>query len=137
MVQHFTVPQKTVMNACFHSDNLLPTGNGRLVQALLAAGADPCIKDLRGKSAYDCSQNQQIRNIFRRFAGRNPSKWPYSKANIVPLTKEMENRRALKRKKKKKTSTPAREAEICRGLEAVAKSIERRSTERGSSQQRV
>ena len=102
MVQHFTVPQKTVMNACFHSDNLLPTGNGRLVQALLAAGADPCIKDLRGKSAYDCSQNQQIRNIFRRFAGRNPSKWPYSKANIVPLTKEMENRRALKRKKKKK-----------------------------------
>jgi len=64
-------------------------GNVEVLLVLLNAGADPTIKGLDGKTAYDLSKNKIIRDTFRKFAGEHSTRWNWMVAGIQQLTKEM------------------------------------------------
>ncbi|ELR22229.1 ankyrin repeat and zinc finger domain protein, putative [Acanthamoeba castellanii str. Neff] len=88
-------------------------GNIKLVNLLLANGADPTIRGLISKTPYDLAPNKDTRNAFRRFAGDNPTLWDYDEAKVPPLTKEMEvegRKKELEKKKKRKDALKARKA---------------------------
>jgi len=80
-------------------------GSIECLKILLNNGADPTIKDFRGKTSYDLAKNQNVRHVMRVFAGEHLNQWNWQKAGITPLTPEMEmqqqQKEAEKRKKKK------------------------------------
>ncbi|KAK5576000.1 hypothetical protein RB653_007136 [Dictyostelium firmibasis] len=80
-------------------------GNCDMIELLLNNGADPTLPGgLRSDVPYDCSSNQKTRDTFREWAGDHftTSKWDFSKAHIVPLTKEMKQEKEDKKKQKRK-----------------------------------
>jgi len=96
------VPRDTMWTALHKSSS---DGLAELISLLLTTGANPTIKGLDGKTAHDVSKNKTIRNIFRKYAGANPSQWDWEAAGIPLLTDEMEKdseKKKLEKKKKKK-----------------------------------
>ncbi|EAL72626.1 hypothetical protein DDB_G0270552 [Dictyostelium discoideum AX4] len=80
-------------------------GNCDMIELLLNNGADPTLSGgLRSDVPYDCSSNQKTRDTFREWAGDHltTSKWDFSKAHIVPLTKQMKQEKEEKIKQKRK-----------------------------------
>lgn len=81
-------------------------GHEEVLKFLLECGANPEIKDLNSQSPAAISKNKSTRNIFRKFAAKNPSKWNWTSISVDPLTDEMEidqqKKEVEKRKKKKK-----------------------------------
>ncbi|KAN0027399.1 hypothetical protein ACTFIU_010346 [Dictyostelium citrinum] len=80
-------------------------GNCDMIELLLNNGADPTLPGgLRSDVPYDCSSNQKTRDTFREWAGDHlaTSKWDFSKAHIVPLTKQMKQEKEEKKKQKRK-----------------------------------
>nr|XP_019597321.1 PREDICTED: ankyrin repeat and zinc finger domain-containing protein 1 isoform X2 [Rhinolophus sinicus] len=77
-------------------------GRGSVVRLLLEAGADPTIQDSQSRPPYTVAADKSTRNEFRRFMGKNPDVYDYSKAQVPgPLTPEMEARQATRKKEQK------------------------------------
>ncbi|KAL6071214.1 Ankyrin repeat and zinc finger domain-containing protein 1, partial [Balamuthia mandrillaris] len=122
MVQWLLQHQQDLHDTCFHLTGLdlsvnakVPgqsfrtalhraslEGNTELVVLLLRHDANPTMRDLYEKTAYDLAPNRAVRNAFRQFAGEHRDKWEWDKANILPLTLEMVEKEKEKEKAKKK-----------------------------------
>ncbi|KAM5270923.1 tRNA endonuclease ANKZF1 isoform 1-T2 [Hipposideros larvatus] len=77
-------------------------GRGSVVRLLLEAGADPTIQDSQSRPPYTVAADKSTRNEFRRFMGKNPDAYDYSKAQVPgPLTQEMEARQTTRKKEQK------------------------------------
>ncbi|XP_027947994.1 ankyrin repeat and zinc finger domain-containing protein 1 isoform X3 [Eumetopias jubatus] len=77
-------------------------GRGSVVRLLLEAGADPTVQDSRARPPYTVAADRSTRNEFRRFMGKNPDAYDYSKAQVPgPLTPEMEARQAMRKREQK------------------------------------
>ncbi|KAK4874736.1 hypothetical protein RN001_014096 [Aquatica leii] len=75
-----------------------------VIRFLLEKGADPCLRNQKQQTAYSCTQNNNVRKIFKNFAQEFPERHNYTKAQIpvpVELTEEQLNRRNAQRKLKK------------------------------------
>jgi len=85
------------------------SGFTSFVKYFLEKGADPTIKSPR--TACEVAKDKEMRNVFRKFAGKNPGKWNYEFAKIIPLTEEMEqeqkqkNLAKIKERKKRSKQT--------------------------------
>ncbi|KAJ7557356.1 hypothetical protein O6H91_05G123300 [Diphasiastrum complanatum] len=72
-------------------------GNADLVSELLDNGADPCVRDSRGRTPYALASTKESRNAFRKFMAHHPEKWDWHAANVPsPLTEELEAAQAIK-----------------------------------------
>lgn len=72
-------------------------GDFQLVLKLLEEGADPCVKDEGGYTAYARAGDKETRNVFRRFMAGHPDMWDWQAAGVPsPLTAEMEASQAAK-----------------------------------------
>ncbi|CAN9497826.1 unnamed protein product [Ophioblennius macclurei] len=72
------------------------------VRLLLDAGADPAIRDDKGRPPYIVAPDKDTRNVFRKYMGENPDKYDYSKAQVPgPLTAEIESKKTEKKKTQK------------------------------------
>lgn len=70
---------------------------------LLNHGADPAVKNDRGKPPFAVAGNKETRNEFRRFMALYPDRYDYAKAQIPSaLTPEMELERRGRNAEKKK-----------------------------------
>ncbi|XP_074623468.1 tRNA endonuclease ANKZF1-like [Acropora palmata] len=70
---------------------------------LLNHGADPAVKNDRGKPPFAVAGNKETRNEFRRFMALYPDRYDYTKAQIPSaLTPEMELERRGRNAEKKK-----------------------------------
>ncbi|EDO42926.1 predicted protein [Nematostella vectensis] len=81
--------------------------HGDIVYALLRIGADPTVRDERGRTPYDAANRKEARNEFRRFMADHPDMHDYTLTHIPsPLTQvqleEKEKKEAEKRKAQKK-----------------------------------
>ncbi|CAH1237947.1 ANKZF1 [Branchiostoma lanceolatum] len=84
-------------------------GSKAVISLLMAAGADPSLKDKKGRPPYVVCSSKEVRNEFRRFMAENPGKYDYVKAQIpAPLTEEMEQTRAAKQAEKRKAQKIAK-----------------------------
>ncbi|XP_078573283.1 tRNA endonuclease ANKZF1-like isoform X1 [Branchiostoma floridae x Branchiostoma japonicum] len=84
-------------------------GSKAVISLLMGAGADPSVKDKKGRPPYVVCSSKEVRNEFRRFMGENPDRYDYGKAQIpAPLTAEMEETRAAKQAEKRKAQKMAK-----------------------------
>ena len=81
-------------------------GCSGLVYKLLAAGANPCHIDVRGRTAYFVAKDKAVRDSFRRYRGssdESEEQWNWGTAGVpAPLTDELEKAQRDKEKEKKK-----------------------------------
>ncbi|KAJ9577048.1 hypothetical protein L9F63_006396 [Diploptera punctata] len=95
---------------------------------LMEAGCDPSVKNKKSQTPYVVSANKETRNTFRRFLADFPDKYDYSKSQISgPLTDEMEQKLAEKRREQRKVK---REREKERKKEEEARKEEESEKER-------
>ena len=83
-------------------DTLLHTaaraGSAAEVASLLAGGADPGVRNVRGRVAYSVAANRQTRDAFRRARAAAEDAWDWGAAGVTSaLTPEMEAAQAAKR----------------------------------------
>ncbi|NXK01534.1 ANKZ1 protein, partial [Herpetotheres cachinnans] len=84
-------------------------GKAEAVCLLLAAGADPALRDGQGRTPYCVSADKLTRNTFRKFMVDYPDKYDYSCARVPgPLTREMEAKK-LEKKRAQKAQRKQRE----------------------------
>ncbi|XP_078722241.1 tRNA endonuclease ANKZF1 [Lampetra fluviatilis] len=75
------------------------SGQRTAARLLMEAGADPTIRDRKGRPAYCASADKETRHEFRRYAAQRPGKYDYARAQIPgPLTDEMESDRAERKR---------------------------------------
>ena len=73
-------------------------GNAAEVASLLAAGADPGVRNVRGRVAYSVAADRQTRDAFRRARAAAEDAWDWGAAGVTSaLTPEMEAAQAAKR----------------------------------------
>ena len=73
-------------------------GNAAEVASLLAGGADPGVRNVRGRVAYSVAANRQTRDAFRRARAAAEDAWDWGAAGVTSaLTPEMEAAQAAKR----------------------------------------
>ncbi|XP_019378372.1 PREDICTED: ankyrin repeat and zinc finger domain-containing protein 1, partial [Gavialis gangeticus] len=66
-------------------------GQGEAVRLLLEAGADPTVRDGRERPPYCVCAYKPTRSAFRRFAGEQPDRYDYTRAQVpAPLRPEVE-----------------------------------------------
>ncbi|XP_064614070.1 uncharacterized protein LOC135477796 [Liolophura sinensis] len=88
-------------------------GHKSILGLLLAAGADPSVKDHFGQTPYTSSKSKEVRNEYRRFMARFPDRYDYLKAEIPgPLTEEMEKERKKKEAERKKVQRKAKQERL-------------------------
>ncbi|GAQ84657.1 hypothetical protein KFL_001990100 [Klebsormidium nitens] len=76
-------------------------GDEERIQELLEGGADPCVRDERGRTPYMAAKEKGVRNVFRRFMAAFPDRWDYTLAAIPsPLTEDQEAAQEAKRAEK-------------------------------------
>lgn len=79
-----------------------------IVLRLLECGADPAVKDEKGRTSYAVAGNKDTRNEFRRFMASYPDRYDYVKAQIPSaLTPEMENEKEKRNAERKKAQKKA------------------------------
>ncbi|XP_005234380.2 ankyrin repeat and zinc finger domain-containing protein 1 isoform X1 [Falco peregrinus] len=84
-------------------------GKAEAVCLLLAAGADPALRDGQERTPYCVSADKLTRNTFRKFMVDHPDKYDYSRAKVPgPLTQEMEAKK-LEKKRAQKAQRKQRE----------------------------
>lgn len=97
----------------------------QIVLMLLENGADPAVKDMKGRPPFAVAGDKETRNEFRRFMASYPDRYDYAKAQIPSaLTPEMEiekEKRIAERKKAQKKAQRQRAKE--------QKAVERRKEE--------
>ncbi|XP_010009599.1 PREDICTED: ankyrin repeat and zinc finger domain-containing protein 1, partial [Nestor notabilis] len=77
-------------------------GKAEAVCQLLAAGADPALRDDQERTPYCVSADKLTRNTFRKFMVDHPDKYDYSYAKVPgPLTQEMEAKKLEKKRAQK------------------------------------
>ncbi|PAA77167.1 hypothetical protein BOX15_Mlig018479g3 [Macrostomum lignano] len=82
---------------------------GRTVLSLLESGADPCQRDLAGRTPYQLAGNKSVREAFRKFVAKRPDWHDYASAGIpAPLTPEQLEARRLKEADKKRAAKAAK-----------------------------
>ncbi|PAA71696.1 hypothetical protein BOX15_Mlig018479g1, partial [Macrostomum lignano] len=82
---------------------------GRTVLSLLESGADPCQRDLAGRTPYQLAGNKSVREAFRKFMAKRPDWHDYASAGIpAPLTPEQLEARRLKEADKKRAAKAAK-----------------------------
>ena len=73
-------------------------GRAADVASLLLAGADPGVRNVRGRVAYSVAANRQTRDAFRRARAAAEDAWDWGAAGVTSaLTPEMEAAQAAKR----------------------------------------
>ncbi|KAF5295152.1 hypothetical protein FQR65_LT10540 [Abscondita terminalis] len=75
-----------------------------VIRFLLEKGADPCLRNQKQQTPYSCTQEKDVRTVFKNFARDFPERHNYTKAQIpipVELTEEQEEWRKAQRKLKK------------------------------------
>ena len=73
-------------------------GNAAEVASLLAGGADPGVRNVRGRVAYSVAASRQTRDAFRRARAAEEDAWDWGAAGVTSaLTPEMEAAQAAKR----------------------------------------
>jgi hypothetical protein len=73
-------------------------GSAADVASLLLAGADPGVRNVRGRVAYSVAANRQTRDAFRRARAAAEDAWDWGAAGVTSaLTPEMEAAQAAKR----------------------------------------
>merc|ERR1712080_612308 len=76
---------------------------------LMGIGADPVVKDKRGRLPYNISSCKEDRNEFRRFMAKHPDKYDYLSAQIPSaLTEEAELSKKEKEAEKRRQQNKAR-----------------------------
>ena len=53
-----------------------------IIKYLLEHNADPSIKGIDTKYAYDLAKNKSTRSIFRKFAAQNPNKFNWQSIGV-------------------------------------------------------
>ncbi|KAJ3193703.1 hypothetical protein HK101_004332 [Irineochytrium annulatum] len=122
-------------------------GQGEMVADLLSLGADPTLREEKGKtrSPYEVSEAKDVRDAFRRaYAADADGRWDWAGAGVPsPLTAEMEERqrereREKRRKQKEKQKKDpavvaaqlAAELAVTEAEEAAKKAEEERKAEK-------
>nr|XP_054767900.1 ankyrin repeat and zinc finger domain-containing protein 1-like [Lytechinus pictus] len=76
---------------------------------LMECGADPGVKNKKGKPAYGCSFDKKTRETFRRFRSFHPERYDYERAQIpAPLTEEQEREKSAKQSERKRNARKAK-----------------------------
>ena len=57
-------------------------GHWKLIFLLLAYGADPAVKDQQGRLSYNLARDKKTRDSFRKFMGKYPEAFDYTKAQV-------------------------------------------------------
>ena len=57
-------------------------GHWKLIFLLLAYGADPAVKDHQGRLSYNLARDKKTRDSFRKFMGKYPEAYDYTKAQV-------------------------------------------------------
>ena len=57
-------------------------GHWKLIFLLLAYGADPAVKDQQGRLSYNLARDKKTRDSFRKFMGKYPEAYDYTKAQV-------------------------------------------------------
>ncbi|CAK9108130.1 Ankyrin repeat and zinc finger domain-containing protein 1 [Durusdinium trenchii] len=80
------------------------SGHAEVVKTLLDQGANPELRDFRGRLAYNCAvESKPCRDAFRVFRGEHPDKWDYD-ATAIPdaITEDSVQLKKQKQREKKK-----------------------------------
>ncbi|EGC34854.1 hypothetical protein DICPUDRAFT_79406 [Dictyostelium purpureum] len=100
-------------------------GNCQMIELLLNKGADPTVVGgLHPETPYDSSSDQKTRDTFREWAGDHLDKWDYTRAHIVPLTKQMKQEKDEKKKQKRKQQREKEKTKKQHGREEKEKQTE-------------
>ncbi|XP_071487663.1 tRNA endonuclease ANKZF1-like [Diadema antillarum] len=104
-------------------------GQTDVMYHLMEAGADPGVKNKKGKPPYGCSLDKKTRDTFRKFRASYPDRYDYERAQIpAPLSEDQEREKAAKqseRKKNKRKAKREREKEDKKEQEAQRKEEEK------------
>ncbi|XP_046851771.1 ankyrin repeat and zinc finger domain-containing protein 1-like isoform X2 [Xenia sp. Carnegie-2017] len=106
-----------LLNQNFQNETVLHVasrlGETEILKILLDNGANPTVKNAKGRVPYDVATNKETRNVFRRFMAVYPEKYDYNEARIPSaLTSEMEERERQKIADKKKAQSKARKQRL-------------------------
>ncbi|XP_078375747.1 LOW QUALITY PROTEIN: tRNA endonuclease ANKZF1-like [Oculina patagonica] len=84
-----------------------------IVLRLLECGADPAVKDDKGRTPFTVAGSKETRNVFRRFMASYPDRYDYAKAQIPSaLTLEMENEKEKRNTERKKAQKKAQKQRL-------------------------
>jgi len=84
-----------------------------IVLRLLECGADPAVKDNKGRPPFTNAGSKETRNVFRRFMASYPERYDYVKAQIPSaLTPEMENEKEKRNAERKKAQKKAQKQRL-------------------------
>lgn len=73
------------------------------IQEILDGGADPTLRDGKGRVPYYLCSNQRGRDAFRRWRGANEDEWDWNQAQVPEgITEDSEQRKKDKEKEKKR-----------------------------------
>jgi len=96
-----------------------------IVSMLLESGADPALKDDKGRPPFVVASSKETRNEFRRYMASHPDRYDYVTAQIPSaLTPEMENEREKRNAERKKAQKKAQKQRV-----KEQKALERRKEE--------
>ena len=108
-----------------------------VITALLRHGADPTIRDARGREPYTCCTTKAARRAFRDHRASAPSQWPYDAMNSIiptPVVRSAEEAAALdaqvvKKRKEKRQRKRENKKEAKKAVEAEQERAEVRAEE--------
>ena len=89
-------------------------GNKELMRLLLVCGANPCLKDARGRVPYFLCPDRMSRDVFRVYRGENPEPEAYDwdNSNVPePLTDAKKQKQKEKQKAKKQKAKQRKKEE--------------------------
>lgn len=108
-------------------------GHDAIVTLLLKAGANPSIRDVRGRSAYQLARDKDTRDAFRRYRGSSPqieALWNWDELGVgPPLTEDLEKLKREKEKEKKKRAKARKKEQKERDDAAAAELVARQARE--------
>lgn len=101
-----------------HPDSLMTAlhgatiaNNAAIVTLLLEHDADPCIQDVQDRVPFFLCTTKVMRDEYRRFRGKNPSRWDYQLARIPDgLTAQAEDEKKEKERLKRKKQRARKQA---------------------------
>ncbi|KAF2895622.1 hypothetical protein ILUMI_10552 [Ignelater luminosus] len=87
-----------------------------ILKYLLDNNADPCNKNDKHQTPYTCTQDKEVRSLFKDYAQQFPEKYNYNKAhiptNVLSVEEQFEKKKAQRKVKREKEKEKKKENAI-------------------------